>query len=631
MPVGQDIPAEENQDAPSEPTSSSADALTLFKESAAAKRSPRVLPRLTRTAMGLAREASPRLFWLVIALSFASAAVLAAQVLLGKLAIESVLEQADGGGSVTAALPALIGLVAATAIGGVLTSGQALLQRLLGERVQRLMWGRILDVTTEVDLVTFEDPRFFDDLQRVRTNALIRPVTLSQGMVQLVAGLLAIVVLGVALVLIDPLLLAVLLVGGVPLFVLSRRTARLEFDFAVAQTPEMRLRSYLSDTLTGRDEAKEVRAFSLSGVLRERWGRNYDAFLSAYSGLVRKRMVLSLAGSAVTLVVTTAALALLLISVYDDRIALGSAGAALIAIRLLAGRIQQVFSGISQIFESALFLRDFHAFTERRPPVRTGDQASPKPASPREMRVDNVSFRYPGAAADALKGVSLTIRAGETIALVGENGSGKTTLAKILARVYDPTGGDLLWDGQDATAFDDDAARSHIGVIFQDYLRYQLSVRENIAFGRATIDPEETLVARAASRAGADRFISRLPAGYETGLGKEFLGGHDLSGGQWQRIAIARAFYRDADFLVLDEPTASLDARSENEVFDHVRTLATGRSLLLISHRFSTVRAADRIYVLHEGELVEHGSHDELVALGGRYAELFELQARSYR
>jgi ATP-binding cassette, subfamily B, bacterial len=246
------------------------------------------------------------------------------------------------------------------------------------------------------------------------------------------------------------------------------------------------------------------------------------------------------------------------------------------------------------------------------------------------LTVEDVGFSYPGSPRPALEGISLTLRAGEVCALVGENGSGKTTLAKLLSHLYHPSTGRILWDGVDSRELDQEGLRQNLSVIFQDFVRYQLTASENIGFGRADADDPQGIV-EAARRSGADPFLSLLPHGYETSLGKEWQGGFDLSLGQWQRIALARAFFRDASFLVLDEPTASLDARSEHELFEHVRRLAAGRCLLLISHRFSTVKEADSIYVLHEGRLIEQGNHDELMAIGGRYAELFDLQARAYR
>jgi ATP-binding cassette, subfamily B, bacterial len=299
-------------------------------------------------------------------------------------------------------------------------------------------------------------------------------------------------------------------------------------------------------------------------------------------------------------------------------------------VRMVAGRVQQVFGGVSGLFESSYFLRDFFAFLERRPdPSAAGGEPVLEPFT--ELRVEGLSFAYPGTDREVLRDVSLTIRAGEVVALVGENGSGKTTLAKLLAGMFQPTRGRVLWDGRDVRLLDAEEMRRHVGVVFQDFVRYQLTARENIGFGREEWLEDDARIEEAARLAGAHDAIAALPAGYDTGVGKEFQGGFDLSGGQWQRIALARAFFRDAALLVLDEPSASLDARSEHQLFEHVAGLAAGRSVLLISHRFSTVRDADRILVIHEGEIAEEGTHEELIAASGRYAELFDLQARSYR
>jgi ATP-binding cassette, subfamily B, bacterial len=624
--VERDVP---QQAAPEQPF----DPLAYIQSSRRQRRDVRSLPAIAADAVRLARQASPRLFWLNTVLQLFTAAVMALQVFLGKLAIEALIEQADAANSSFGkALPPLIALVAVTAISGLVTSSQQQLQRLLGEEVQRLTWTRIIEVTTTVPLETFEGPQFFDELQRVKANALIRPLTLSQGMVQLVGGVVGVVGLSVALILIEPILLPILLVGGGPLWLLSRRTGKLEFDFRVGQTPQLRLREYLTNLLSGREEAKEIRAFGLGRVIYQRWLVNYDKYLKDYRAHVKRRVWLAGLGALVTTVVTSLALGILILLVLDDRITLGSAGAALIAVRLLGGRLQQVFVGIGELFESSLFLRDFDAFLGRAPNHRPPAEADAPTVPPfTELVLDDVSFRYPGASQDAVRGVSLRLRAGEVIALVGENGSGKTTLAKLLAHVFEPTSGQMLWGDVDSRELDGDSVRRNVGVIFQDFVRYQLTARENIGFGRAERLDDLGGIIAAAERSGAEDVLRHLPNGFETTLGKEYVGGFDLSLGQWQRVALARVFFRDAAFLVLDEPTASLDARSEHDLFQDVQRLAAGRSLVLISHRFSTVKNADRIYVMHEGELIEEGSHDELVARGGRYAALFDLQARAYR
>ena len=586
---------------------------------------------LTARSLRLARQASPRVFWVNLSLSFFSAALLLMQVLLGRLILDDLLSTHHSP-SVAAILPLVLALAATSALCGLATSSQQQLQRLLGEEVQRLTWDRILGVTTQLPLETFEDPEFFDALQRVKTNAVLRPLTLSQGLVQVISGLVGVAGLTVALVVIQPILVAVLLAGSLPLWLISRRTGRVEFHFRVGQTTQLRLNEYLISTLSGRSESKEIRAFDLGPVLKRRWLENYAGYLADYRAHVRRRLALGGLNALVTTVATSAALGVLVGLIVSGRIGVASGGAALLAVRLLGGNLQQTFFGITELFESALFLKDYDEFLARQPaPATSTPDRRPSLPPFAELSLCNVSFQYPGAATWAVRDVSLSLRAGETIALVGENGSGKTTLAKLIGQLYAPTAGEVLWNGVDTAGLDVAALRAHIGVIFQDFVRYQLSARENIAFGRSDKSDDLAAVRSAAEQAGADRFLQALPDGYETGLGKQYQGGLDLSGGQWQRVALARAFFRDASLLVLDEPTASMDARSEHQLFEHVRRLEVGRSLVLISHRFSTVRDADRIYVMDKGRIIEEGSHEDLMDFEGRYAELFELQARAYR
>jgi len=596
------------------------------------EKSPRNLMAVTRSAVKLAKDANQRLFYLSAAGQILVALLLGLQVLMGKLALEAIFDADRTDGSVGDALAPLIGLVAAGALASFVGAFQTQAQRLLGQQVRRDTLDSTLGVTTAVDLETFESPEFFDDLQRVQTNALLQPLTMSTGLMTTLGGILGALGLAIALLAIEPLVVPLLLAAALPLWLVARKTGRLEFDFNVDQTPGERLRFYLVATLIGRDEAKELRAFGLGETLRDRWEKSYEVYLGDLRTHVRRRLLLALGGTFATVVVTVGAFALLVSFVISDRMSLADAGAAVLAIRLLGTRIEYIFKGVTALFESSLFLEDLHRFLARAPaePEPSGDGAGPR-RSFEELVVDDVHFRYPESEGEALRGVSLRIRAGEVVALVGENGSGKTTLAKLLSALFTPTGGRILWDGEDVRSLDRRALRRQIGVIFQDFVRYQLTARENIGFGRAEAVDDVEAIGEAARQAGADHYLERLPEGYETMLGKEFTGGYDLSIGQWQRIALARAFFRRAQLLVLDEPTASLDARAENELFEYVQALAHGRSVLLISHRFSTVKSADRIYVLHEGEIVEEGTHDELVANGGRYAELFELQASAYR
>jgi ATP-binding cassette, subfamily B, bacterial len=627
------------------PAAAGFDPLAYLQSAVGEPKSASGLFSLIGRSVRMASRASPRVFWVNLTLSVGVAGLLGVQVLFGKLALASLLRQ-DHGGRVGAVIPPLVGLAAATALSGLMTSSQQLLQRLLGEEVQRQSWSGIVGVTTRVPLETFESPEFFDALQRVKTNALLRPVTLTQGLVQFVSGLLGVLGLTVVLFLIQPILVAVLLAGSAPLWLISREMGRAEFRFRAGQTPLLRLNEYLINTLCGRDEAKEIRAFELSSEIHRRWVDNYTRYLADYRAHIRRRLVLASANALVTTIVTSASLGLLVWLIVRGDVGLAAGGAALLAVRLLSGNMQQVFYGISELFESALFLRDHDAFLSRAPapteaePAVHGTDRGPAPARAarrssaprfREISLRDVGFRYPGTAVWALQDVSLTLRAGESIALVGENGSGKTTLAKLLGLLFAPTKGEIRWAGVDVSTLDPSDLRPHIGLLFQDFVRYQLSAHENIAFGRPENQHDDDAVQGAARQSGAHAFLRALPHGYETGLGKEYHGGQDLSVGQWQRVALARAYFRDADLLVLDEPTASMDARSEHELFQHVRELAAGRALVLISHRFSTVRGVDRIYVMERGRIIERGSHEDLIAQDGRYAELFELQAAAYR
>jgi ATP-binding cassette subfamily B protein len=328
--------------------------------------------------------------------------------------------------------------------------------------------------------------------------------------------------------------------------------------------------------------------------------------------------------------VLAAVIGLLLFLALSGRLSLAEAGTAAGAVLLLGERLMNSVMSAAMLYEAARFLEDFTTFVDLAPTVQARRRRGAAPADFARLAVEDVSFTYPSADSPALSGVSLEVRSGEVVALVGENGSGKTTLAKLLCRLYLPHAGRIAWDGVDTASLDPDGLRARIAVIFQDFLHYALSARDNIGMGgHERLDDLDGIVG-SARQAGAHEFISALSAGYETVLGPEFHGGQDLSVGQWQRIALARAFFRDAPFVILDEPTAALDARAEHALFDRIRELLEGRSVLLISHRFSSVRSADRIYVLQDGRVTEHGTHDDLMAAGGHYAELFTLQASAY-
>jgi ATP-binding cassette subfamily B protein len=420
------------------------------------------------------------------------------------------------------------------------------------------------------------------------------------------------------------------LAAAVPLLIAVARGGELMFGFHHRMTEAERRRNYLYMLLSGKDAAKELRAFGLGGFLRERYDRLYDEHMVELRKVARRRLRVSLLGNLVTTVVLAGIVAGLLVLALNGRIGLADAGTAAGAVFVLGERLMNAVFSSGMLYESSLFIEDFTSFVAMAPEVEARRVRGPAPQGFRRLRVEDVSFTYPSATAPAVTGVSMEIGAGEIVALVGENGSGKTTLAKLLCRLYLPHGGRVLWDDVDTAAVDPDELRRSVAVIFQDFLHYSLAAAENIGMGRHQWIGDTGAIRGAAVHAGADDFLAGLPKGYETMLGPEFEGGTELSVGQWQRVALARAFFRDAPFIILDEPTAALDARAEHELFESIRTLCRGRSVLLISHRFSSVRSADRIYVLHGGQVVESGSHDQLMGLGGRYADLFTLQASAY-
>ncbi|MGH1561889.1 ABC transporter ATP-binding protein [Mumia sp. DW29H23] len=607
------------------------DTVALATSAKNQQKSLRRLLDLVRRSTRMVLRSARVPFYCLVALQVVGAAALAAQVVVVKATLDAILEVAStdsGTGDLVLVVSALAALTALTAVVGSL---QGSLGRFVGESVAARMWHRVLDVATGVNLRRFESSAFFDRLQRVQASALTRPYQVTQGVITAAGATAASIGLAVAIVALHPALLPLLVVGGLPLLLTSRRESRLEFDFMVAQTPRTRMRTYLTVLQTGRDEAKEVRAYGLAPNLRGRFDRIYGLYLRDLARHLRRRGLLNLLGNLGSAVVLALTLLVLVWLIGRGRISVAEAGAAIVAIRMLAGQVQAVFSGVQAIFESGLFLDDLDGFVALGAAEDEAQNAGRAEAPPfTGLAVRDVSFTYPGRERPAVDGVSLDIAPGEVVALVGENGSGKTTLAKLVAALYEPADGTVWWDDVDARTLRPDRLRRQIAVIFQDFVKYAFSAEDNIALGRADdpVDPEA--VREAARTSGAEQFLAALPEGFQTPLNRIFAGGHDLSGGQWQRVALARAFYRDAALIVLDEPTSALDPRAEHELFVSLRAVLAGRSALFISHRFSTVRQADRIYVLEDGRVIEHGSHDELMALGGHYAELFRLQAEAY-
>lgn len=595
----------------------------------APRRSVRRFGGLIRFSVGLVWRSSRVAFIGLVGLQLVTAVALAGQVVSVQLTLAAVLDGRPRSGLTPFLIPVAL-LAALTALTAVTGSVQGSLSRYVGESVAQRVWQQVIRVATGVGLGRFESADFYDRLERMRSNALNRPFQVTNGVLAVIGSAAAGVGVAVTIAAIDPLLLPLLLVAGVPTLITSRVESRREFRFNIEQTQRIRLRTYISILLTGRDEAKEVRAFGLRGELTRRFNVLYDTYRHDLARHVRRRTALNAAGNLGSAVVLALTLLSLVWLITSGQLGVAGAGAAIVAIRLLASQIQGLTGGIQSIFESGLFIGDIEEFVSgetMEQDHRPGGLEVPEFDS---LDLCDVRFTYPGREEPALDGIDLHVAAGEVIALVGENGSGKTTLAKIMAGLYAPDEGEVRWNGTPFAAFDGAQLRRRIAIIFQDFVRYAFPAEENIALGAADRPLDPRRVRDAARAAGAEDFLAALPSGFGTPLSRLFDGGHEISGGQWQRVAIARAYYRQAPLVILDEPSAALDPRSEHDLFASLRSTLEGRTALFVSHRFSTVRAADRIYVLDAGKIVEHGSHDHLMALKGLYAELFTLQADAY-
>jgi ATP-binding cassette subfamily B protein len=577
-------------------------------------------------------DTSPGITSATVLLRLVAAVIPVGQLWVGKLIIDQVVQRITGRSGASNRIWVLVAYeVGLAVLSDLLSRAINLCDSLLGDKFTNHVSLRLMEHANRLDLVSFEDPVFYDKLERAR-----RQTTSRLGMLAVLAGMgqqvITLLSLSAAVVSFSPWFLLLLVIAIIPAFLGETRFAMLAYSILYRWTPERRELDYLRMLGASNQSAKEVKIFGLGQHLADRSRKLFDRFYAENKALAVKRAA---SGSLLNLLPTAgyyAAYIVILIRTLAGALSLGSLTFLAGAFARSRSLIENLFSSLNNIAEQALYIKDLFDFFETKPSIASPPNAL---AAPRPIRSGfefrGVSFAYPGSDRQVLNGVSFRFDAEERIALIGENGAGKTTLVKLLARLYDPTAGAILLDGVDLREYDVDSLRKEIGVIFQDYMRYDMIAKENVGFGRIEEMENQARIQDAARKSLAEPMIAQFAGGYQQMLGRRFENGIDLSAGQWQKIALARAYMRDAQVLILDEPTASLDARAEFEVFQRFAELTRDRMAVLISHRFSTVRMADRILVLADGEIIEQGTHQQLVAASGRYAELFELQAAGYR
>ncbi len=594
-------------------------------------------------AFGLVWRSSPAGVIALALLTVGAAALPPFIAWVGKLIIDGIMaaRAAPSGSERVAALAGALRWVGIELGAVLLQSGAervlALVRQLVGLRLGIDLNLRILEKAQRLELSHFEDPTFYDKLTRARREASTRPLSLIQSNFQVVRSALTLTGYAALLIRFSPWMAVAVLAATVPAFVAEARFSGAAFRLRNWRSPDSRRLTYLEYVLANDEHAKEVKLFGLGPVLLNRYERLAETFYQDDKRLAVGRAGWGYALSLLSTAVFYGSYALIVAATVQGRLSLGDMTLALVAFHQGQQSFQSVLSALGGMYEDTLYMSNLFEYFS----IDTESRRARGPVSvvraEEGIRFADVGFRYPesdgagGGGKWALRHVDLFIPKGQSLALVGENGAGKTTFIKLLSNLYQPTEGQILLDGRDLSTWEPGALRRRIGVIFQDFNEYQLAVRENVAFGSVEHAADELRVGRAVDRGGAEELVAGLPAGIETQLGRWFTGGVELSGGQWQKVALARAFMREeADILILDEPTAALDAEAEHAVFQRFRALAAGRTTILISHRFPTVRMADRILVLEGGRVVEDGTHAELVAAGRRYARMFSLQAAGY-
>ncbi|MCC6191725.1 MAG: ABC transporter ATP-binding protein [Anaerolineales bacterium] len=589
-----------------------------------------------RRAFALVAEAHPASALAMAGCTLVGALLPAAQAWVGKLIVDVVVNaintEAGAAAGIRAVLPLLLAELVMLVLQSTNSQARTLAEHVLHARINLSINTRIIRKALSLDLAHFENAEFYDKMQNARREADWRSLQIVNGGFYVIQNVVTLITFGALLLRFSPWLALILFLATIPAFVAQSRYGELNFRVLSWRAPEYRRLTYLEHLLTDYDAVKEVKLFGLGEPLLGRYADLFWKFLREDQGIAQRRSLASLGWGLLATVSYYGAYAWIVWRAVGGAITLGDMTLYLGIFRSSQNMFEAVLYGLSELYENGLFMSNLFAFLALEPQMKVAS----RPASlPPEIRVGvefrNVSFRYEGQESWALMNIDLRIRPGEKVALVGPNGAGKTTLIKLLTRLYDPTEGQILLDGVDLREFDPRDLRQRIGVIFQDFVRYHLAAAENVGFGQIDALNDRSRIEMAAEKSGADPVIRALPEGYETTLGRWFSKGRDLSGGEWQKIALARAFMRDCEVIVLDEPTAALDAENEMRVFQQFRELTADKIAVLISHRFSTVRMADRIFVIEQGRLSEEGTHSDLLLLGGTYARLFALQAESYR